>query len=222
MDTQEVQKLMALALKTHEEGNYSKAEQFFLEALYLIDDKETPSYQTLVYGLGLNYAMQGNYEGAKSCFQEGRFNARKANNIDFELEMLHELVIVCRKADELDAAGLLSEEEIRYRHTYAQNDYTSLAAAYYEGARVFMMVKDFKKSKIYLDEALKQVEKVQDDRTLGLIYMGIGDLHVMTNNKKIAMESYQLSKDIYDKYDVKKVLDLLQSRIKIAENLKNE
>lgn len=222
MVTQQVKNLIKTALRAHEEENYTKAEESFLEALYLIDEKETPMYQTLVYGLGLNYAMQENYEGAKSCFQEGRFNARKANNIEFELEMLHELVIVCMKAEQLDAAELLSEEEIRYRHAYAQEDYENLAAAYYEGAMASMMLKNLKKSKLYLNEALELARKVKDDRTLGLIYMGIGDLYVTQKKKDLAIEAYELSENIYEKYGVKKVLDLIHIRLKIAEHLKNE
>lgn len=217
MNIEEVQQLTKQALKAHDDGEYEEAEKLFLEALYLLDHKENVLYQTLVYGLGINYALQENYEGAKSCFQEGRFNAQKAQNIEFELEMIHELIIVCRKAEEFDTVELLVEEEIHYRKIHAPNDFAGMAAAYYEGAMSFLSSKNFRKSEWYLNTALEQAEKAPDDRCLAWIYIGIGDFHLAINDRIAARNAYQNSKSIYTKYKNKKIIDLVTIRIRQTE-----
>lgn len=217
MDKIEVQEISKQALKAHEKADYAEAEKLFLKALYLLDNKENPIYQRLVYGLGINYALQENYEGAKSCFEEGRYNAQKAQNIEFELEMIHELIIVCRKAEEYEAAELLVEEEILYRQTYTPHDYIGLAAAYYEGAMTFLSSINFKKSELYLNEALKQAEKASDDRYVAWIYIGIGDLYFAKNDSNLAKQAYQTSMSIYEKYENQKMSNLLHLRIRQTE-----
>lgn len=217
MDKTEIQKISEQALKAHEKANYSEAEKLFLEALYLLDDKANPLYQKLVYGLGINYALQENFEGAKSCFQEGRFNAIEAQNIEFELEMLHELIIVCRKTEEYETAELLVEEEILYRKTYTPDDFIGFTTAYYEGAMIFLSSLNFKKSDLYLKKALIQAQKISDDRYIAWVYIGIGDLYFAQNENDLAEKAYRKSLTIYEKYKNKKMSNLLYSRLRQTE-----
>ncbi|MGP6139422.1 hypothetical protein [Jeotgalibaca sp. A127] len=139
MNAGKIQALGHKALALHESGKFESAEKLFLEALYLLDEKENELYQMIVYGLGINYAKQGNYEGAKGCFEEGRLNAQKANNIPHELEMHHQLVVITRESADFEAAEVLSEEEIRFRKKQAPDDFEGLAAAYYEAARIYKL-----------------------------------------------------------------------------------
>lgn len=152
MKAEQVRSLAYQALTLHEVGNFESAEKLFLEALYLLDDKENELYQLIVYGLGVNYAAQKNYAGAKSCFEEGRINAQEVGNVNHELEMHHQLVIIARDSGDYEAAELLSEEEIRYRKKQAPDDFEALAAAYYEAAKIYQLWGKDKK----LGEALKQ------------------------------------------------------------------
>ena len=98
MLTEKIQDLVHQALALHEAGDFESAETLFLEALYLFDDKENKLYQLVVYGLGINYAAQKNYDGAKRCFEEGRINAEKVMNIPHELEMYQQLVVLMRES----------------------------------------------------------------------------------------------------------------------------
>lgn len=213
MNEIEIQKISEQALEAHDNANYPEAEKLFLEALYLLDDKANPLYQRLVYGLGMNYALQENYEGAKSCFQEGRFNAIEVQNIDFELQMLHQLIIVCRKAEEYETAELLVEEEILYRKKHTPEDFIGFVTAYYEGAMTFLFSLNFKKCELYLKEALVQAKKISDDRYKAWIYIGFGDLYFAQNEKELAKKAYQKSLTIYGKYENKKISNLLYSRL---------
>ncbi|UJF16402.1 tetratricopeptide repeat protein [Jeotgalibaca sp. MA1X17-3] len=217
MDKIEIQKISEQALKAHEKEDYAKAEKLFLEALYLLDDKANPLYQRLVYGLGINYALQENYEGAKSCFQEGRFNAIKAQNMEFELQMIHELIVVCRKAEEYQTAELLVEEEILYRKTHTPDDLIGLVTAYYEGAMTFLSSLHFKRSNLYLKEALVQAKNIPDDRYTAWIYMGMGDLYFAQNENDLAKKAYQKSLAIYEKYENKKISNILCLRLRQTE-----
>lgn len=151
MTAERIKELSNCALQFHEAGDYEAAEQYFLEALYLINEKENDLYQLVVYGLGINYAKRGNYDGAKRCFEEGRLNARKVQNIGHELEMHHQLVIICREAKDYEAAELLSKEEILYRRKHVADDFEGLAVAYFEAAKIY---KEWGNSVKY-DQALK-------------------------------------------------------------------
>ena len=55
MIANKIEQLADSALKNHEKKDYEEAEKKFLEALYLLDDKENELYQLVVFGLGLNY-----------------------------------------------------------------------------------------------------------------------------------------------------------------------
>lgn len=166
METGQIQALAHQALALHEAGDFESAETAFLEALYLLNDKENELYQLIVYGLGINYAAQRNFDGAKKCFEEGRVNARKANNIEHELEMYHQLVIITKESGDYEAAALLSEEEVRYREKQAPKDYEGLGAAYYEAAKIYKLWEKQNK----FEEALKKAEfyrkKAQIDKHL--------------------------------------------------------
>lgn len=154
MLTEKIQDLVHQALALHEAGDFESAEILFLEALYLFDDKENELYQLVVYGLGINYAAQNNYDGAKRCFEEGRLNAHKVMNIPHELEMYQQLVALTREAGDYEATEVLSKEEIRYRKKQAPDDYEGLAAAYYEAAKLYKLWDKENK----LEEALKQAK----------------------------------------------------------------
>lgn len=159
MLTEKIQDLAQRALALHEAGNFESAETLFLEALYLIDSKENELYQLVVYGLGINYAAQKNYDGAKRCFEEGRVNAKKVKNIPHELEMHHQLVVITRESGDYEAAEVLSHEEIRYRKKQVPDDYEGLAAAYYEVARVYQLWEKENKLKQALKKATYYTEK---------------------------------------------------------------
>lgn len=154
MLTEKIRGLVYQALALHEAGDFESAEMLFLEALYLFDEKENELYQLVVYGLGINYAAQNNYDGAKRCFEEGRLNAHKVMNIPHELEMYQQLVALTRESGDYEAAEVLSKEEIRYRKKQAPNDYEGLAAAYYEAAKLYKLWDKENK----LEEALKQAK----------------------------------------------------------------
>lgn len=160
MLTEQIQELARHALSLHEAGDFESAETFFLEALYLFDDKENELYQLVVYGLGINYTAQKNYDGAKRCFEEGRANAIKAKNIPHELEMHHQLVVITRESGDYEAAEVLSMEEIRYRKKQAPQDYEGLAAAYFELAKIYQLWEKENKLKEALKIAAFYTEKV--------------------------------------------------------------
>lgn len=162
MIVNKIEQLADSALKSHETQNYEEAEKKFLEALYLLDNKENELYQLIVYGLGLNYLKQNNFEGARRCFEEGRLNARKAENISHELEMHHLLVAVYRQAGDIEAAKLLSEEEILYRKKHAPNDYEGLAVAYFEASKIYRKLGDTEKYEQAFKDALSNAQKVTD------------------------------------------------------------
>lgn len=162
MTAERIEKLINNALQSHEKKDYEVAEERFLEALYLLDDKENERYQVIVYGLGVNYLKQKNFEGARLCFEEGRLNARKAGNISHELEMHHLLVVVYRQAGDFEAAELLSEEEILYRKKHAPSDYEGLAVAYFEASKIYRKLGNTMKYEQSFKDALSYAQQVID------------------------------------------------------------
>ncbi|MGP6147155.1 hypothetical protein [Jeotgalibaca sp. A122] len=162
MKTDQIQALAYQALSKHEAGEFQSAEILFLEALYLLDDKENNLYQMIVYGLGINYAKQGNYDGARGCFEEGRMNARKAQNIPHELEMHHQLVVIMRESGEYEAAEVLSMEEISYRKEQAPDDFEGLAVAYLEAAKIYKLWEKQSKFEKMIEKARYYTEKANN------------------------------------------------------------
>lgn len=159
MMIEKIQDLVHRALTLHEAGDFESAETLFLEALYLFDDKENKLYQLVVYGLGINYAAQKNYDGAKRCFEEGRINAEKVMNIPHELEMYQQLVVLMRESGDYEATEVLIKEEIRYRKKQVPDDYEGLAAAYYEAAKLYKLWDKENKLKEVLKQATLYSEK---------------------------------------------------------------
>ncbi|MDE1549523.1 tetratricopeptide repeat protein [Jeotgalibaca caeni] len=156
----DVTELVNRALAHHDEGNNALAEEMFLEALYLLDDKENELYQRIVYGLGMNYSAQGNLDGARQCFEEGRLNAKKANNIKFELGMIRQLIVINRDLEDLTTALLLVEEEILYREKHAPDDWSGFFTLYMEGSKLLEAAGKTKKSKEYAQKALEYKHKM--------------------------------------------------------------
>lgn len=222
MDIEQIQKLTKDALEAHENSDYSQAESLFLEALYLLDDKENQLYQTLVYGLGINYALQENYDGARSCFEEGRLNAQKAGNIPFELEMLHQLVKVCRKTEDQEAAELLVEEEILYRKKYVPQDKVGLTAAYYEAAMIYLSSRNFRLGEERLQSAWEQAQETGEEENTAAVWIGMGDFYLAKKDYQQALAAYEASKKIYEHHSNKKALETLHLRRKNVQRLKNE
>lgn len=151
----DITELVNRALAHHDKGNYQLAEEMFLEALYLLNDKENELYQRIVYGLGMNYGAQGILDGAGQCFEEGRLNAKKANNIRFELGMIRQLIAVNRDLGELTTALLLVDEEILYREKHAPDDWVGFSTLYFEGSQLLEAAGKTKKSEAYFRRFLE-------------------------------------------------------------------
>lgn len=221
MDVDEIISLRNQALEAHEAGDYHHAEKLFLEALYLLDSKEHPLYQTIVYGLGINYAVQGNLDGAKGCFEEGRLNAQKAANISHELEMLHQLLQILSNSEQYEAVAMLAEEEILYREKYAPADWVELTAACLTAGRAQLLAGEITKSEQYLKQALAYAEKSEDERNLAGVYMAMVDHHIRARKWEEAKKALCMSHDLYTKLGNQKALDALHMRLQSIENREN-
>lgn len=213
MNVKEIFRLRNQALEAHESGDYHRAEKLFLEALYLLDSKEHPLYQTIVYGLGINYAIQGNLEGAKGCFEEGRLNAQKAENIPHELEMLHQMIQILYNSKQYEAAAMLAEEEVLYRERYSPEAYAELTAAYLEASRAYLWSDELAKSEQLIRQALAYAQKTKDDRSLAGVYLALLDHHIRAHKWAEAEEAYRISRDLYTSLGNKKALAALNMRL---------
>lgn len=222
MNNKEAERLRDQALKLHESGEYSKAERMLLDALYLLDSKEHPLYQTIVYGLGINYVMQGNYEGATLCFEEGRMNAESANNMENELEMLHQLILHTHNLGHYEASARLCREEILYREKYRPESYEDLAAAYLEGSRNFLIIREKAVSDQMLRQAMEYAKKTQDDHCIAGVTMGMGDVYLHLGKWKEADEAYRESAILYQKEGNRQALEKVRQRLKQVQNLRKE
>ncbi|AZP03427.1 tetratricopeptide repeat protein [Jeotgalibaca ciconiae] len=209
----DIKKISDLALELHEKGEYVEAEKYFLEALYLMDEKDNQLYQKVVYGLGINYAMQQNYEGAKSCFQEGRLNAQKANNMEHELEMLHELIKICRLMNDSGAAEILANEEIMYREKYVPNDFEGLSVAHYEKALVFIECHHPIKSEAHLKKALEYAKKSNEKISIAYLQAKIGDYYQSMGKKIEAKNFYLKSLDLFRELDDQRNMKIIAFKI---------
>lgn len=159
MTMKNLKKLVNQALAHHDKQHYERAETLFLEALYQMDNKENELYQQIVYGLGINYSRQENYDGAKRCFEEGRLNAQKAENIPFELEMLHQLVQLSRITKDYEGTAVLVNEELLYRKQHAPMDMLGFAATHYENGLNYLNWERYELSEKQLELALNYAEK---------------------------------------------------------------
>lgn len=207
------------ALAFHDEGKFEEAEQLFLEALYLMDDKENELYQRIVYGLGMNYSRQKNYAGAKQCYEEARLNARKANNVAFELDMLRQLMILTRQTGDVDGLELLLRETLLYWEKYQPEDEIALAAIYHEAGKMLLEVEQFQKSQHYLEKAKSLAIKSQNEATIALVHIALGTLHMNLGEFEEAKESLLISKGYYDNQKNKKILNQIELRIQQLEQL---
>lgn len=211
MTMNQIKELAGRAMTLHEKEDYAEAERLFLEALYLIDDKDNQLYQLLVYGLGVNYSLQGNYDGARSCFEEGRVNARKANNVDFEMDMLRELVKTSRATKDYDSAKLLLEEEILYRVQYAPNDRSSLSATWFEKAIIYMEENHPKKSEEALIQALAYAKQADDEEGLAYLLMTMGDFYQKNKQSEQAIQYYEESLQKFKQLDKRLEIAVIES-----------
>ena len=159
MPLKNLEKLVYQALAHHDQENYEAAEILFLEALYKLDNKENKCYQQIIYGLGINYSKQQNYDGARACFEEGRLNAQKAANIPFELNMLHQLVHLSRIMKYYEGTEVLVEEALLYRKKHAPEDFIGFAATHYENGLNYFNWERYELSKKQLELALEYAKK---------------------------------------------------------------
>lgn len=214
-----ISEIVNRALEKHDEGDYEHAEQLFLEALYLMDDKDNELYQRIIYGLGMNYSMQKNYDGAKQCFEEARLNARKADNIAFELEMLHQLVILSHSLGDFDIAEVLLEETILYRKEHVPADLLGIAAIYNEGGKLYLLSNHYQKSEQYFQRAMAFAVKAENENSIALIQMELGNLYMHMKDYAKAEQAYEHCRHYYQHHN-QKVLQEIELRLQQIKEIK--
>ena len=216
----EVHQLVEIAEIAMQANDFAHAEKKYIDALYLLDDPKSEEYQKVVNKLAKCYAAQENFSGAKECFEELLFYAKKDKDLEKEAEYLHALAVNTRNMEEYDLAALMCEEEITIRLTHFPDDYCGLAHSYHEAAMLSLLQRNPMKSKVNLDKAKQYADKSQNEECQASIMRGLGDYHFTLNELERAHESYQESHSLYMKNkNEEAALELLAriNRVKGAE-----
>jgi tetratricopeptide (TPR) repeat protein len=214
----EVHQLIEIAEIAMQANEFAHAEKKYIDALYLLDDPKSEEYQKVVNKLAKCYAAQENFAGAKECFEELLFYAKKNKDLEKEAEYLHALAVNTRCMEEYDLASLMCQEEITFRLTHFPDDYCGLARSYHEAAVLSLLQRNPMKGKVNLDKAKQYADKSEDEECQAGIMRGLGDYHFTLNELERAQVSYQESYALYMKSKNEEAAVELLARMKRVED----
>lgn len=166
-----------------------------------------------LHGLGFVYAEQKKFEQAREIYQELRENAQTKGNFHDEHIAIHQLGMVERMAENIEAAQALFEEEYLLLQNTMPDFQLGFAANLYEKGILALKSNQLIDAEKIMLQSLKYAEQSGDLVCLGCSLRGLGEIFTAKREKEHAKQYYSKAVKVFEKvgdtfaiHEVKKLM----------------
>lgn len=207
------------AFTLFDKGEYTRAEEIYLNYLERSNNRNDDSYKAALHGLGYVKCFQGQFQEARDCYHELlELSIEQADRKD-EAATLHQLGMVQRMAGDHQKALQFFDAEYNIWFSEFPEFHVGFSANFYEKGMIALERKIYGEAMGFFDESLKQAKLADDLVAVGCAYRGLGEVFVAKSEKEQAIGYFQRAYSAFDEAgdgegmrEVQRKLDLIDRK----------
>lgn len=159
-----------------------------------------------LHGLGRLLTLQGDYETAKSLYEQSLAISRELGDKAGAASALNDLGSVARSRSDYASARSLHEESLAIYQELGPEGVQGIAESRFHLGNAATAVGDYASARSLLEESLTSLRRLEDKRSISLTLMCLGNVALAQSDYASALRCYEenlaLSRELGDKWSV--------------------